>query len=131
VDFKLAEDDGGILWCDFEFTKIKMLHEVLLALLGHSGDLFESDTFQVSLGFPDLYPGERETLNKLGILGKEYQDILNNVERPTNFDFETVFKNTLKLYLHNYRNDVLGLEKDILEFDHTSIYTIHNRLEKV
>ena len=108
-----------------------MLHEILLAMLGHSGDLFEEESFELHPGFPDLHPAEKATLDKLALLGKRYKEILIYVETPTSFEFEAVLRKSLHIYLQNYRNEVLEVEKDILESDKISIYGILNKFEKV
>ena len=108
-----------------------MLHELLLVLLGHPGDIFDSETFEISSGFPDLHPGERATLERLGSLGKRFQLISNYSDNSTSNEFENALKVSLKSHLNEYQNDVIGLEKGILELNQATIHTIESKLEKV
>lgn len=51
-----------------------MYHELLLALAGHSGDLFLADG-KVATDFPHLHPGTRQALDRLLPLSLIYRDL--------------------------------------------------------
>ncbi|KAI8825899.1 gamma-tubulin complex component protein [Fimicolochytrium jonesii] len=63
-----------------------MLHELLLALSGHPGDVFVPSppeaptTYAVAEDFPFLHPAERTALNRLATLGFQYAYIRDYVD---------------------------------------------------
>ena len=69
-----------------------MLHELLFALMGYAGDIFEpyppspqkATTFSISHNFPFLHLTERESLNRLGHLGWIYSQINHFVKSVKN-----------------------------------------------
>lgn len=60
-----------------------MLHEVLLALIGHTGSIIieEDSSFKVSSSIDFLTDAEAEQINKVVALGMFYKQIYNFVKR--------------------------------------------------
>nr|CAG8515518.1 7113_t:CDS:2 [Entrophospora candida] len=69
-----------------------MLHELLLALSGYSGDLFvqypsgseQPETFKIPPDFPFLHDAERSSLERLAELGFYYHKILDFLDQQRN-----------------------------------------------
>ncbi|KAJ3307163.1 Gamma-tubulin complex component 4 [Kappamyces sp. JEL0829] len=91
-----------------------MLHELVVALLGHSGDVFEEPSFEVSLGFPNLHPSERLIMNHTAQLGKLYSEIRHYTQSPGSEGFEFALKNSIEEWLEQYRVAVVELEEDVM-----------------
>lgn len=92
-----------------------MLHELLFALLGHTGDIFEKNSFKVAAGFPFLHPSEEAIMNNIASVGKLYSKLIRFLERPNSFSFEIVLKSALHKWLDEYRAKVMDLERACME----------------
>ncbi|KAF7731944.1 Gamma-tubulin complex component 4 [Apophysomyces ossiformis] len=109
-----------------------MLHELLFALSGYPGDVFvphpphpeQSFTFAIPSDFPLLHPTERNSLNRLGQLGWIYAQLKafttsvrsgkRTKDAPLQGAYIQVLITTLEHVLDDYRQDLLDLEKRIL-----------------
>ncbi|XP_062516530.1 gamma-tubulin complex component 4-like isoform X2 [Corticium candelabrum] len=103
-----------------------MLHEVLLALSGFTGDVFVEDEtgFHVSLEFPFQHNSEKDVLNKLARLGFLYKKLNDFIEFH---DHQTpIAKSNTGLYLkalssgldtilQPYRETLLQAEQAVLK----------------
>ncbi|KAJ8304037.1 hypothetical protein KUTeg_017620 [Tegillarca granosa] len=110
---------------------VKMLHEVLFALSGHSGGLFtdNGDGIRVVNDVPFIHPSEVDVLNKFCILGTHYRNFNRFIKKhggtlSLKIDVEEeidihglylkAFCLGLDLVLEDYRKTLSKLETDIL-----------------
>ena len=102
-----------------------MLHEVLTALLGHTGDVIKSD-FTLALGFPNLHPSERQVIERLARLGQLYSQI--SAFKARAYIFDHCLKQSIEVWLDDYRNLVVGLEEELM-VERASISTLATQLD--
>ncbi|XP_052795876.1 gamma-tubulin complex component 4-like isoform X1 [Mya arenaria] len=125
-----------------------MLHEVLLALLGHSGGVVKDkgDGLKVESDLPFMHSADEEQLNYVCRLGTHYAKLTNFIKRygtthslpnPGGKAVEGVcglyvkaFCSGLDRVLGAYRNKVLELEAAILQDPHLSIAHIACQLQQ-
>ncbi|KAL0089548.1 gamma-tubulin complex component protein [Phycomyces blakesleeanus] len=111
-----------------------MLHELLFVLSGYPGDVFiphppqNPSTFVIPPEFPLLHPTERESLNRLAQLGFVFAQLTqfvasvkdlkqpNTHQKPCGAYLQAVVT-TLEGILNNYRQDIIAMEKRILNKD--------------
>lgn len=109
-----------------------MLHELIFVLLGYPGDVFKpyaNSTFLIAPDFPLLHPTERKCLNQLGQLGWTFsqinlfidhvKDLKSTISDPTkpHGAYIQALITTIELTLTDYRQDILAMEKRILNRD--------------
>jgi hypothetical protein len=92
-----------------------MLHELVLALLGHTGDVFEPETFKISAGFPHLHISERTILDRLAQLGRSYTKFQQFTQMQTKSQFIAALQGEIDLWLEEYRSAVVSLEETIMK----------------
>jgi hypothetical protein len=102
-----------------------MIHELLLTLLGFTGDILietpDKSSIQVKPGFDLLTPSERDQLNKIAPLGWYYSHLVSFVEQH-----EIQWGQTHRV--HTYLTAMsLGIQ-DYLEEYNASIAELENRV---
>ncbi|KAJ2998355.1 hypothetical protein HDV02_004570 [Globomyces sp. JEL0801] len=108
-----------------------MIHELLLTLAGHHGDLFNSD-FDVDPNFPYLHQSEIILLGTLAKLGLNYSKIKSFICKYQSTNRIPIFKlglvQSIDLWLKEYDSILVQLEMDSMKGDCT-ITLINYRLE--
>ncbi|XP_065285861.1 gamma-tubulin complex component 4-like isoform X2 [Dermacentor albipictus] len=124
-----------------------MLHELLFALNGYPGSIFveREGTFSVAKGLPFLHPSETAILDKLCALGyhvkylrtfiSTYRGLIasdsQEGETPLRRGFYLdALCSGLQKVLHQYLEELLLLEKDVLEGHQISLMRFQEALEK-
>lgn len=111
-----------------------MFHELLLALQGCTGSIFvEKDgNIEVIKGFSFIHPAEEKILDKLCHLGAAYRRLEQFINKHKFVDcgesseglyglYLCAFCGGLDKVLNPYREELLKLEKDVLEDPHFSL----------
>lgn len=107
-----------------------MYHELIAALLGHTGDVFQPETFELSSGFPLLHVAERAVLGRLAQLGKKYAAFQDYINTRSSLQFEMTLKASINTFLEEYRFAVVSLEEEVLESKMT-VSMVQSRLDRV
>lgn len=119
-----------------------MLHELLFALRGYPGNIFvdREEGIQVLKGLTFLHPGEVVLLDHLCILGtnyKEFQEFINKYshgkqekEDELHGLYLQAFCSGLQDVLNPYCEDLLALEKEILEDPYIPLSHFQHKLDK-
>ncbi|BFY98455.1 hypothetical protein BsWGS_01495 [Bradybaena similaris] len=123
-----------------------MLHELLLALKGHYGGVFNhsSDGITVVPGLPFIQVSEEVVLNqlcKLGTYYKDFRDFIQHygsgllaVKQPDTDDLHGLYMKCLcqglNSVLEDYRRVLLEIEQDILHDAHLPVSHIAYRLQE-
>ncbi|CAG5115406.1 unnamed protein product [Candidula unifasciata] len=123
-----------------------MLHELLLALKGHYGGVFNhsNDGITVVPGLPFIHASEEVVLNqlcKLGTYYKDFRDFIQHygsgllaVHQPDTDDLHGLYMKCLCQGLNNvledYRQVLLEIEQDILHDAHLPVSHIACRLQE-
>lgn len=98
-----------------------MFHELLLALLGHSGKIVQDSgtTFELSQDITFIHEGEKTILNELVQLGHYYQTISTFVEKKLVLEFKGLYPRAvasgLSKILDGYRRQILRVEEEALK----------------
>ena len=113
-----------------------MIHELLIALMGHTGDIIESETFRVVGGYPNLHPAEIAIMNEIALVGKHYKVIEEYIEDYETSDkkcsFERNLQHSLEKWLDGYKATILDLECQAMEPNRMiTLGHIYNCLSKV
>ena len=92
-----------------------VLHELLVALLGHPGDVFEEKRgYKAAVDFPFIHSSERLALDRVSSLGLQYEMLQEYVE---NNRFNGIYRSALGLavdrVLNSYHHDIVELETQI------------------
>lgn len=119
-----------------------MIQELLVALMGHTGDIFQADTFQIIGGFPSLHPAELAIMNEVALIGKDFavidfylkdEDIVSkDLKRVSSC--EMCLKYALERWLDEYKGVVVELEAEAMQQHKgqtVTVASILNRLKRV
>ena len=92
-----------------------ILNELLVALVGYPGDVFQkSNGYKASLEFPFVHPADRLALDRIAILGSQYE-LLDNFVQTNRYN--GLYKSALALsvdgILEEYQRDIVELESKI------------------
>ena len=92
-----------------------VLHELLVALLGHPGDVFEKKRgYKAAVDFPYIHPSERLALDQVSSLGLQYEIMQEYVEDNR---FNGIYRSALGLaidrVLNSYHRDIVELGAQI------------------
>ena len=105
-----------------------MLHELLLSLVGYSGNVIVEtrDGFQLAPDFPHLHPSERELINKICCLGYYFLQIDSYVQKHSQFSpvqgfYVRAMCEGINLILDSYRGCILKAEQQVLVDPSTSL----------
>ena len=108
-----------------------MLREVLLALLGHSGDVITCSppphTLSVLPSLPFLHPSEVSAINSLLVLGTSYLRVSLWASTPQTSLFGSSLASGMEDYLHVYRLRVLEVEAELLAGLGSTLAYLHTR----
>jgi hypothetical protein len=108
-----------------------MLHELLVTMMGHPGDIFQEQLdFKITPGFTLLHIAEKTTLEQLAQLGYLYKRIQGILEEPSDSLYRSVFISSIDDYLNHYRADICDLEVYCME-PHSTMSTVQIKLGKV
>ncbi|XP_037268393.2 gamma-tubulin complex component 4 isoform X1 [Rhipicephalus microplus] len=124
-----------------------MLHELIFALNGYPGSIFveKEGTFSVTKGLPFMHPSETLILDKLCALGYHVKYLRTFVSTHRSFfasgaqeDQRPVRRGLylhavcsgLQKVLYEYTDELLVLEKEVLEAHEISLMRFQERLEK-
>ena len=116
-----------------------MIQELLVALMGHTGDIFQADTFQIIGGFPSLHPAELAIMNEVALIGKDFavidfylQDegiVSDNRKRVSSF--EMCLKYALERWLDEYKGVVVELEAEAMQHHNSQTVTVASILNRL
>jgi hypothetical protein len=105
-----------------------MLHELLLSLVGYSGNVIVEtrEGFHLAPDFPHLHPSERELIDKICCLGYYFLQIDSYVQKHSQFSpvegfYVRAMCEAINLTLDNYRACVLKAEQTVLSYPDTSL----------
>lgn len=105
-----------------------MLHELLLSLVGYSGNVIvESQKgFHLAPDFPFIHPSERELVDKICKLGYYFLQIDSYVQKHSQFKtvegfYVRAMCEAINLILDSYRACVLKAEQQVLADTSTSL----------
>uniref|UniRef100_A0A1E1XL62 Gamma-tubulin complex component n=1 Tax=Amblyomma sculptum TaxID=1581419 RepID=A0A1E1XL62_AMBSC len=124
-----------------------MLHELLFALNGYPGTIFveKEGTFSVVKGLPFLHPSETTILDRLCALGyhvkylRSFVSTYHSLSTAGSQEGEKTLKTGfylhalcagLKKVLHQYSEELLNLEKEVLEGNKVSLMRFQEVLDK-
>ena len=89
-----------------------ILNELLVALLGHPGDIFEKkNNYKAATEFPYIHPSERLALDRVSILGSQYEIMRNFVDNNKyNGLYMSIFAMSIDRIMEDYEREIVELE---------------------
>jgi hypothetical protein len=113
------------------FDNFLMLHEALVTLLGHPGDLFKKENlFKTTKGIDFLHISEQSALDRLGHLGFLYSQLNDYINKKDFTVFKSCLRNSISKYLDGYRGLIVSLEPIVLQ-PNSTVSEIQIEVEKV